>query len=313
MAVTEELPEVEVAIFVDGVALREYEDTDIEEEDRTVTRYVEATSGKSFQIHLKVETSCKFFGDCLAFAIYIDGKKVGSPIVMEKKCEKDAHTRVTKGMQVSADRNRSFVFTSLETVSDGFTLNDEANLVKELGIIRVMANHEHVNGRSINASKNLDVSAVGFVSEKAIKGQSVSHGVGFSEAVYHKRSTYKSTTVVPGQPGPFAVYKFHYRSLEALKSLLIIPRTPSPPPLEERDITTLTHDELCELQRRARAARDEKETKVKIKRERADINPRPRKVARPNANSTQLEVDDNGRVRESSTPTIAEQEVIQLD
>ncbi|KAK4549817.1 hypothetical protein LTR36_005118 [Oleoguttula mirabilis] len=286
MAVTEELPEVEVAIFVDGVALREYEDTDIEEEDRTVTRYVEATSGKSFQIHLKVETSCKFFGDCLAFAIYIDGKKVGSPIVMEKKCEKDAHTRVTKGMQVSADRNRSFVFTSLETVSDGFTLNDEANLVKELGIIRVMANHEHVNGRSINASKNLDVSAVGFVSEKAIKGQS---------------------------PGPFAVYKFHYRSLEALKSLLIIPRTPSPPPLEERDITTLTHDELCELQRRARAARDEKETKVKIKRERADINPRPRKVARPNANSTQLEVDDNGRVRESSTPTIAEQEVIQLD
>lgn len=37
--------------------------------------------------------------------------------------------------------------------------------------------------------------------------------------------------------------------------MLIIPRTPSPLPLEERDITTLTPDELRELQRRARAAR----------------------------------------------------------
>ena len=36
---------------------------------------------------------------------------------------------------------------------------------------------------------------------------------------------------------------------EALKSMLIIPRTPTLPPLEERDVTTLSHAELKELQR----------------------------------------------------------------
>lgn len=76
---------------------------------------------------------------------------------------------------------------------------------------------------------------------------------------------------------PFAKYIFYYRSMgeyivslgilernrtddlpEALKSLAIVPRTPSPeppPPLEERDITTLNPEELKELQQRFLAMR----------------------------------------------------------
>jgi hypothetical protein len=57
----------------------------------------------------------------------------------------------------------------------------------------------------------------------------------------------------------------------------------------------------------------EKEAQIKVKREQADENPRPRKVSRPSAGDTQLEIDDDGRVRESSTPTIAEREVIEID
>ena len=60
-------------------------------------------------------------------------------------------------------------------------------------------------------------------------------------------------------------------------------------------------------------SQDEREDRVKIKREHADGNPRPRKVARPGAKSTQLKVDDNGRVRASSTPAVSEQVVIELD
>jgi len=37
--------------------------------------------------------------------------------------------------------------------------------------------------------------------------------------------------------------------------MLIVSRTPTPPPLEDRDPTTLTVDELRELQKRAKAAR----------------------------------------------------------
>jgi len=52
---------------------------------------------------------------------------------------------------------------------------------------------------------------------------------------------------------------------------------------------------------------------VKVKRERTDDNPRRRKVARPSRNSMQLELDEEGGVRESATPTFAEREIIELD
>lgn len=57
----------------------------------------------------------------------------------------------------------------------------------------------------------------------------------------------------------------------------------------------------------------DRENKAKIKRECADQNPRPRKVSRPSAGDTQLEIDDDGRVRESSTATLGGPEVIEID
>jgi hypothetical protein len=41
-------------------------------------------------------------------------------------------------------------------------------------------------------------------------------------------------------------------SLGALKSLMVIPRSPSPVPLEDRDIATLTEAEMRELLKRQR-------------------------------------------------------------
>ena len=116
----------------------------------------------------------------------------------------------------------------------------------------------------------------------------------------------------------------------ALKSMLIIPRTPTPPPLEERDPTTLNADELRELQKRAQAFKvgimrleiermltmrqKHQEGQVKIKREKNDNSPRRRKAARPHGGGTQYEFDD-GNVRESSTPTprAAERVIIEID
>jgi hypothetical protein len=68
---------------------------------------------------------------------------------------------------------------------------------------------------------------------------------------------------------PFATFVFKYRSrgrsssdtlytlhltlyLAALKSLMVIPRSPSPVPLEDRDIATLTEAEMRELLQRQR-------------------------------------------------------------
>ncbi|KAK5729525.1 hypothetical protein LTS12_027332 [Elasticomyces elasticus] len=92
--------------------------------------------------------------------------------------------------------------------------------------------------------------------------------------------------------------------------MLIIPRQPTPPPLEDRDFDTLSPEEVQDLQRRFRELKEKNATKVNIKqevkRERTDDNPRPRKVARPARGFAVLEFDNDDFVRESSTATLAQ-------
>ncbi|KAK0268971.1 hypothetical protein LTS00_017413 [Friedmanniomyces endolithicus] len=104
------------------------------------------------------------------------------------------------------------------------------------------------------------------------------------------------------------------RFKEALKSMLIIPRTPTPPPLQEREYDSIDRQDVLELQRQLKAMKEKHKLRnVKVKRERTDDNPRRRKVARSSRHSTQLELDEEGGVRESATPTLAEREIIELD
>lgn len=61
-----------------------------------------------------------------------------------------------------------------------------------------------------------------------------------------------TTEYVDDPNTPLAVFVFRYRSMSALKAACIIPRTPTPVPLEERPIDELTEDELRVLVRRQR-------------------------------------------------------------
>ena len=80
------------------------------------------------------------------------------------------------------------------------------------------------------------------------------------------------TDPVAGVPTPAATFVFVYRSLgknlaslesrttpanksDALKAMLVVPRTPEPVPLEDRDPNTYTISDIQELQRRLRAQR----------------------------------------------------------
>lgn len=51
---------------------------------------------------------------------------------------------------------------------------------------------------------------------------------------------------------PIGTFNFRYRSLAALKTLGVVPRTPSPEPLEWRDHTTLTVEEIQQLLQQVR-------------------------------------------------------------
>lgn len=116
--------------------------------------------------------------------------------------------------------------------------------------------------------------------------------------------------------------------------MLIVPRTPTPPPLEDRDANDLSVEELRELHRKSQAARaslphtrpdpfiadcfaqKEQQAGRKIKEEEEDSGERKRrKIARPTATSTQLTIDDDGNIREESNQAgrASQVEVIELD
>ena len=96
MAVSDDLPGVEVEIVVKGKALKEYKEEHIEEDERTTTRYIEATSGQEFAIRMKLRSSFKFKGDCIAFYIGADGQSVDGIIISE---EDRKHKRVSEGRE----------------------------------------------------------------------------------------------------------------------------------------------------------------------------------------------------------------------
>lgn len=84
MAVLEFVPGIEVTVCIDGEPLQEYEDEGAEDDDKSIIRYIEATSDKAFALELRVGPPYVFDCPTLGFTVHVDGKEANSPL-LEKK------------------------------------------------------------------------------------------------------------------------------------------------------------------------------------------------------------------------------------
>jgi len=96
MAVLDALEGIEVTICVDGQALHEYNDDEIEAQagavgahqaSRTVSKYIEAATGKEFAVKVTVKSPYKMDCPILSFPCRVDGMKVGSRILLKTEYE----------------------------------------------------------------------------------------------------------------------------------------------------------------------------------------------------------------------------------
>lgn len=85
MAIAGALPGVSVAVVANGRVLREYEDFDIQDDDRSVTRYIEAASNWVFEVHFSVSRTTELLGDTLSFKVYVDGHLADDRIVCKEQ------------------------------------------------------------------------------------------------------------------------------------------------------------------------------------------------------------------------------------
>jgi hypothetical protein len=72
MAISESHSTLKVEILCDGVPLQEHVNDDEEDSRTTVTRYIEAESGKNFEIHITLTRP--FPTHMVIYHIYLDGK-----------------------------------------------------------------------------------------------------------------------------------------------------------------------------------------------------------------------------------------------
>ncbi|KAL1302742.1 hypothetical protein AAFC00_003094 [Neodothiora populina] len=274
MAIIPGVPGLEVSIVVDGKPLHEYVDEYEEEEEhvgditKKVTRYVECQSGKAFGVQVKFRPGFKSVAEreVATAAVSIDGLPIDH-LHYDRRFRnrrKDIFNHIFYGpahIESGQGRYKPMLFTDLGL--DGENMQVERALpIKHLGTISVKIQRGMKVARNANTLERSGLHRPS-VSEKALKGSSVSHYVNLGEAQHVSEPTFAAVKLRGG--APFAKFDFKYRSRKSLQALLIIPRSPSPTALEDKDPDDLTLEEARELLRRQRARSPK--NKLELKRE----------------------------------------------
>ncbi|CAK4033344.1 Hypothetical predicted protein [Lecanosticta acicola] len=296
MAIVKSLPGFEVAIVVDGKPLAEHMDKDAPDEERKAIRYIEAVSDKVFEVHIAAKKGIEIKGDAVTAEIYMDGQYADGPMIEKgANCFSD-DIAISRGWDISATEVRKYCFAAIDTADDKRAFHGEAEKLKDLGSIRVEL--EYVEIISETSTWEEDPKEIGIISEKAlaVQGRSISHAVGMQPAVKVQPFVRWDTRTIDPSGKDNGVITFRYASKASLQYSGIIPRTPSPPPLEDKE--ELTPEEVKQLQAELKARKRKESRLAEIKKEHIA---KRRKVAEPKAGDTQYVLDDNGSVSEQST------------
>ncbi|KAH6875376.1 hypothetical protein BKA58DRAFT_399584 [Alternaria rosae] len=236
MAIHADYPGLTVEIFVDGKPLEEYEPEEKEEnEPKTTTRYIECRSGAQFAI--KTNFRSPFAPMNISICVRLDGARAGSVFAQKHAMLQELYTQSsTKWKEGGKWRASKFLFSDLSIVEDNSAISSEENpeTLGSIGMITVMLIPVlRWKKRAIPRAREQHLREIGAISEEAIKGDSRSHMI---------RLAPKKTVAPPREwktwkaEQPLVTFQFKYRSTTALKSLGMIPRSPSPPPIPEPEL-----------------------------------------------------------------------------
>ncbi|KAH7389623.1 hypothetical protein DE146DRAFT_791630 [Phaeosphaeria sp. MPI-PUGE-AT-0046c] len=256
MAITDTFPAVKAEVLISGVALQEYEDDDNSISAKTVIKHIEAVSGAEFAVRYKVDGKPKY---AIRVDLFLDGKKATGNVLQHYLFTSGSHENTVTGVNSNQGGKwllSKFSFSDLRTVdSAGRVVADQ--LMKDLrGMGQITLEfHYIVNVRATGTTylREMKKSGLGEVPEKALKGKALSHQATLRSPVPADNISIVDSDYLDPKRRPFASITFKYRLRDALKALLIIPRSPSPVPLEERDVDSLSSEEMRELLQRQRA------------------------------------------------------------
>ncbi|KAF1937305.1 hypothetical protein EJ02DRAFT_458833, partial [Clathrospora elynae] len=273
MAVIDESPGLEVQIHVNGKPLHEYDDRHSEVPGKTSESYIEAQSDVNFEIHYSFKAPFPA-GRPVSMIVTIDGKDVDEPFIRANELY-NPQGHVSAGA-ISNDGEKwglqKYYFAPIRIRECTFAPipEDLKKKLQPVGIITCelyFLDNAQRNQQIRFARKELE--KLETVNEKAIKGESLSHQAILGDTEPTEEIEYFNADYADGGE-PFATFHFYYRSLDALKDLHIIERTPDPVDLLNGDDSVLGQLNREQLEAIVRRFREQEETRMRMKRERSD-------------------------------------------
>ncbi|KAI0386078.1 hypothetical protein F5Y04DRAFT_115530 [Hypomontagnella monticulosa] len=288
MAVLEELPGVEITVQVAGRDATEYDHPDAREQQLdgaanvpTSNKFIECVDGSEFTITAKVRDTYKwgYKNHVLSLRFSADGKWLESPLMSQSdNYGGRLHIRVVEGHKAYCHQTKRWLlqrckFSAISTVDDSKKERVEKDIkaAKDVGLIRCRI-YRCIRLGASDFQPSIEKGTKSELAEKALKGKAISHGISFSSENTVAPS-YSHAEDLTEDNGPIAIFQFHYRSRDALKREMVIPRTPSPGPAPDPEIARMSREELERLaEERLNQLRGIKEErKPVIKREIGDV------------------------------------------
>lgn len=115
MAISKDLPGVEVTITAGGRELREHDCIELKPVDRTVDHLIAATSNQIFAIKCTAQQDTKFKGSALVFFVYVDGQEIDGGWIGKTETKTGTAGVYSLGLQNTADTLRRYRFTDVES------------------------------------------------------------------------------------------------------------------------------------------------------------------------------------------------------
>ncbi|KAF7934375.1 hypothetical protein BELL_0036g00200 [Botrytis elliptica] len=225
----------------------------------TVTKYIAVTNDSSFSIHLKVDRPYPKTMECahLQFEILVDGEFVWNAWCARadyKRNGKFMWEETIDGMKVGKGHKceiSKFRFTAIKTNDDRPTptafqrIKDSMNKIGKIEINVYRTKYGKPGGDVMNNKLAFRNKSNINVPERALKGaEAKSHGTALGAGQKTSRGKVFSNAQKHDER-PMIIFRFLYRSEEALKSMHIIEHTPTPsrsssPEIEDQSGNNLT-------------------------------------------------------------------------
>ncbi|KAI5855615.1 hypothetical protein GGS23DRAFT_589605 [Durotheca rogersii] len=310
MAVLDEFPGIRVTVKINGQTAPELADPNIAEQEPanhpTSSKYIECINGANFAVRLCVtdDYDWKPRGHALRLQVDVDGKSIISHIIREKDLWHGVYKTDVKGPMTYDVATRQWKdgrckFSVVRTVDDSKIdrVKRDVKVTKSLGQIQVFVFRCIYLGSTDPVPHyytNVYTGTLEF-SEKSLKGKAVSHGMSLSSLKTVPAPRTCSVKDLEADGGPIAEYRFHYRSRDALRQEMIIPRTSSPGLSMASGLADMPRIQLEKL---ARERLEQLQAGRRFKRERGlddkdSVIPRPAKISRCSDSPIVIDLTDD--------------------